>query len=275
MGFFDRLSTGWKLSMNSFKVLKENKKLIIFPILSGISLLLIMSSFIVAILAAAGWDTDNIKEQSRITDYLYLFGFYVVNYFVIVFFNMALIYCTKLYFSGEEVTIKKGIQFSLSRIGTIFSWAIFAGTIGTILKIIQENVGSLGKIITGIIGIVWSIATFFVVPIIAFENAGPIEALNRSRKLMAEKWGESIGASFSFGIIHLIAFVLVALPLFGIGMLINPLVGIALGVMGIFLIYSVLSAAQTIFISAVYLNINDEPTKYFDKQMIDNLFVQK
>src|SRR5436305_1838692 len=134
MSFTDRISNGWKLTMNSFKVLKENKKLIIFPILSGASLLLIMGSFVLTVLASAGWQLDNVSEPNATTNYIFIFLYYLVNYFVVVFFNMALIHCTRLYFQGEEPTIKKGIQFSLSRIGTIFSWALFAATVGTILK---------------------------------------------------------------------------------------------------------------------------------------------
>ncbi len=90
-----------------------------------------------------------------------MFAYYIVNYFIVVFFNMALIHCTSLYFKGEEPSIRKGIGFSVSRIGVIFSWAVLAGSVGALLKIIQKNVGSRGKIITGLIGVVWSVATFF------------------------------------------------------------------------------------------------------------------
>src|SRR6185295_7317573 len=134
MNFFDRLSNGWKISMNSFKILKANKQLIIFPVLSGISLLLLIGSFFTAIYAASGWNFDNLNGISPVINYLVMFLFYVVNYFIVVFFNMALIHCTHLYFKGEEVSINKGLQFSMSRIGVIFSWAIFAATVGTILK---------------------------------------------------------------------------------------------------------------------------------------------
>jgi hypothetical protein len=56
----------------------------------------------------------------------------------------------------------------------------------------------LGKIITGLVGIVWSVAIFFVTPVIACENLGPNAAFKKSAMLMKEKWGESIGAGFSF-----------------------------------------------------------------------------
>jgi len=275
MSFFDRLSNGWTLAINSLKVLKENKQLIIFPVLSGISLVLIMGSFVLVFLGVNGWSDENIEDPGTIGNYLYLFLFYLVNYFIVVFFNMGLIHCTRLYFRGEEVSINAGLRFSLSRIGTIFSWAVFAATVGTILRIIQEESGLIGKIITGIIGIVWNIATFFVVPVIAYEGLGPIAAFKRSSQLMKQKWGESLGATFSFGLIQFLAMIVLIIPLFFIGNMIHPIGGIALAIMGVFIIATIFSAAQTIFVSAVYHNINDEPVKHFNQQMIDGLFQKK
>ena len=275
MSFFDRLSNGWTLAINSLKVLKENKQLIIFPVLSGISLVLIMGSFVLVFLGVNGWSDENIEDPGTIGNYLYLFLFYLVNYFIVVFFNMGLIHCTRLYFRGEEVSINAGLRFSLSRIGTIFSWAVFAATVGTILRIIQEESGLIGKIITGIIGIVWNIATFFVVPVIAYEGLGPIAAFKRSSQLMKQKWGESLGATFSFGLIQFLAMIVLIIPLFFIGNMIHPIGGIALAIMGVFIIATIFSAAQTIFVSAVYHNITDEPVKHFNQQMIDGLFQKK
>ncbi len=275
MNVFEKFSNGWKISMNSFAVLKENKQLIVFPILSAISMILIFGSFITAVFAAAGWDANNIEEKSKAVNYLVLFLFYLVNYFVVVFFNMALIHCTHLYFNGEKPTVADGLRFSASRIGAIFSWAVIAAVVGTILKIIQENVGSLGKIITGIIGIVWNIAAFFVVPVIAYEKLGPIDALKRSTQLMKEKWGESLGATFSFGLIQFVSVLMVGGVLFLLGSIIHALVGVALAVLGIMMVIAIMSAAQTVFVSAVYHNVNGEPVKHFNQALADNLFVSK
>lgn len=276
MSFFDRLSAGWNIAMSSFKVLKAKKELIIFPILSGIAIMLVMASFAVAVFSREGWDPENNIEQFNTTlYYLLLFGFYLVNYFVVVFFNTALVHCTRLYFQGEEVTVRAGLQFALSRIGVIFSWAFFSATIGLLLKVIQENVGVVGKIITGLVGVVWSIATFFVVPIIAYENVGPLEAVKRSSRIMKEKWGESLGANFSFGLIQLVAMIVVGLPLFLLGYMIHPIAGIALAVIGLFIVFSIISAAEMIFVSAVYHNINGDITKHFDQQQIEDLFSKK
>jgi len=275
MSFFDRLSAGWRITMNSFTILKKNKQLIIFPILSGISLLLLMGIFILGILAVAGWDVDYINTDNDIVNYALMFLFYFINYFVVVFFNMALIHCSKLYFNGEEVSVSIGLKFSASRIGVIMSWALFAATVGTILKIIQENSGWLGKVITGLIGIVWGITTFFVVPVIAYENLGPLAAFKRSALLMKEKWGESLAATFSLGLIQTLVFLLAMVPIFLIAGYVNIYIGIALGIVVGFLIFAVFSAAQTIFISSVYHNITGKIDDHFDQKLIDSLFVKK
>ena len=271
-----RLSAGWKLAMSSFGVIKEKKELIIFPMLSGISIVLVMGSFFVALFSAGVFESEP-DEGTMYTplSYLLVFAFYIINYFIIVFFNMALVHCARLYFLGEEVTVRAGIQFSLSRIGVIFSWAVFAATIGLLLRVIQENLGWIGKILIGLVGVVWSVATFFVVPVIAYENAGPIDAVKRSSSLMKEKWGESLGANFSFGLIQFISMFVVAAVLFALGYLIHPLVGIGLAAVGCFIVFSIISAAEMIFVSAVYHNINGDLSKHFDAQLVDDLFATK
>lgn len=273
MNFFTRLSNGWKLAKTSFEVLKAHNQLIAFPVLSGIAMVLVIASFVAALMGWGWYDKLNETGYNQAAVYGIIFLFYVVNYFIVVFFNMALVHCTHLYFQGEtNITVKKGLQFSASRIGSIFAWALFAGTIGALLKIIQENAGAVGKIITGLIGIVWNVATFFVVPIIAYENLGPIDAFKRSAQMMKEKWGESIGANFSFGLIQFVL-VLAALAIgFAVGALVHPIAGIAAGSILVFLVVTVISAAQTIFVSAVYHNINGSLNDHFDQQLIDGLF---
>lgn len=277
MSFFNRLTNGWTIAQNSFKVLKANRQLMLFPILSGVSLTLIMASFLLSALGIAGWDFNNldISHDNKALQYGIIFLYYIINYFVVVFFNMALIHCTTLYFRGEEVTVAKGIAFSRSRIGTIFAWAMFAGSVGAILKIIQENVGTLGKILTGLVGIVWAVATFFVVPVIAYENLGPIEALKRSTQLMKEKWGERLGAGFSFGLVQLVGFIGVAIVAALVAVGIHPMAGIAIGVLGLLLLATVVSAARTIFVSQVYHSVTGDPVEQYNEQFISQLFIPK
>jgi hypothetical protein len=96
MSFFNRLSKGWELAKSSLIVLKENKQLLIFPILSSVSLLLILASFgATAVFGLKIFDDNNGVELSRGIIYLGVFVYYLINYFAVVFFNVALMHCAK------------------------------------------------------------------------------------------------------------------------------------------------------------------------------------
>lgn len=276
MSIFNKFSKGWQLAKTSLQVLHQNKQLVLLPIFSSSALLLILISFtLTAVYGLNIFDSSSKSEVSSLLIYAGIFVYYLINYFIVVFFNVALMHCTSLYFNGQKPTVQDGIQFSLLKIGSIFKWAVFAATVGTILKAIQEETGIIGKIITGAIGIVWSIATFFVVPIIAYENIGPIEAFKKSSIMMKQKWGETAGATFSFGLIQLLGIVVIAIPLFFLGYAIHIALGIALGLLAAFIIIAIISAAQTVFVSAVYYNIQGNPVQNFNDKMIDQLFETK
>jgi hypothetical protein len=275
MNIFTRISNGWSIAKNSFKVLKANKQLIVFPILSVFSLILVSASFLTSALAKSGWYVNNMCKYDEITEYSLLLLFYFTNYFVVVFFNVALMHCTGMYFKGEKVNLHDGLNYSISRVWAIFSWALFAVTVGTLLRLMQENMGRMGRMIIGIVGIVWSIATFFVVPVIAYEKDGALHAFKRSAQLMKEKWGENIGASFSFELIQFIGIIIILVIAAVIYVMVYPVAGISVAALGISIILAVMSAAKSIFISAVYHNLTGDPVEQYYQTMIDNLFVKQ
>ena len=272
MSLITRLSNGWYISMCCFKVLKENRDLVLFPILSGASMIVLTGSFVIAAVFATNIFSNLFDYDNRGFAYLLAFAFYLINYFIFIFFNVALMHCVRQYFRGEEVVLRDGLSFSVSRLGVILSWSILAATVGTILKIVQEETGIVGKIITGILGVIWNIATFFVVPVLAYENAGPIDAFKRSAQIMKEKWGESLGGNFSFGLVQLVGIILIAIPLFLLGSLINVVVGAALAVFASMLIIAIINAAQAIFISAVYHRVAGEEVPTVTNEQVDGLF---
>jgi hypothetical protein len=275
MGFFDRLSNGWKLSMSSFSVIKKNKQLLIFPVLSGAALLVLLGSFIGILYSMNGNNFDRVVDERSTTEYIGLFVFYLINYFIVIFFNMALIHCARIYFEGGKPTITDGLRFSLSRIGDILVWSTVAATVGLLLRMLEENGGKIGKIIASFIGIAWSITTFFVVPVLAYENLKPMQAYRRSVQIMREKWGESLGSGFSFSIIQVLGILIVGVPLFFIGSLISPIMAIVLAAIGVLCVIAVVSAAQTIFISAVYHHIDNKQLEDFNGDTLDSVFYQK
>ncbi|MCO6493949.1 MAG: hypothetical protein J5I98_36355 [Phaeodactylibacter sp.] len=278
MSFFDRLSNGWKLGLASFGVIRENPSLMLFPVLSGASLLFICLTFFGGIAALFGFNPDaffsRFETGGEWLAYAALFLFYLVNFTVIVFFNVGLVHCTRLIMDGREAKVGDGIAYSISRLNAIVSWAILAATVGVILKTLEDRLGAIGQIIVGIVGIVWSIATFFVVPVIAYEDVTPIEAVKRSGRIVKEKWGEAIGANFSFGLFYflgIIAIAAISVLLF----FVHPIVAIVAGVLSFLFLATAVSAAKTVFLAAVYRHVNDEPVEFYDSEVLDNVFVPK
>jgi hypothetical protein len=63
------------------------------------------------------------------------------------------------------------------RLVPILLWAVVAATVGMALDAIHERVGFVGRIIATITGAAWSLATFFVVPVLVLEMTGFDETL--------------------------------------------------------------------------------------------------
>ncbi len=264
------------MGMASLSLIQKNKQLVLFPIISGIALIAVLASFFGFFYISWGLDYEQAMEQSTVADYALTFLFYLISYFVIVFFNVGLVHCTRVYLQGGTPDFRTGVDYSLKRIPVILGWALLSATIGLLLRAIDEYGGVVGNILSMIIGVVWSIMTFFVVPILAYENVDPFTALKQSGKIMKEKWGESIGASFSFGIFTFIGILCIALP---VGLLlgsIHPIAGIVVGVLLVFLIQSVVSAAEMVFVAAVYHElVEDQPVAEFEHLALDDLFEVK
>lgn len=279
MSFFDRMSNGWQLGMTSLKTIWENKSLLVFPVMSGLALVFICLSFFGGSLAVFGWDIEaffnSLAETNEVLLYLLLFGFYLINYFIIVFFNVGLVHCARLIFEGKKPTVKDGLDYSGSRIVSIGLWALLAATVGVVLKFLEDRLGWLGQIVIGLVGIAWSIATFFVVPVLAYEDLGPIDALKRSGQMMKEKWGESIGANFSFAVFYILGYFVIIIATIAL-FFIHPILAIGSAVLAALLLHTVVSASKTVFIAATYNHMTDQPAGRFDEDdRLDSLFMVK
>jgi hypothetical protein len=138
------------------------------------------------------------------------FAFYFVNYFVIVFFNTALASCALIRFRGGDPTLGDGLRAATARLPQILAWSLLAATVGMILRMLEERVGFLGKLVIGLIGVAWSIMTYLIVPILAAERLGPLAAVRRSVTLLRQTWGEALTGQISLGILNF----LLVLPAF-------------------------------------------------------------
>ena len=277
MRFFKRMSNGWKLGLESFKIIAENSNLLLFPLASTGVMFLISVGFFGSLGLLFGFGPEFFEGflQNEFLGYFLLFGFYLVANFIIIFFNVGLVYNIRRIFRGEEVRFTEAMRYSRSRSGNILSWSILAATVGIVLKMMEDKLGALGRFISNLMGAAWSILSFFVLPVLTYEEVSAVEALKRSGSIMKRKWGEAIGAQFGFGIFVLLGYFLFVLPLGITLMFVHPLFGIATGLMAAFTVHIIVSAAKNIFIAAVYQHLHEEPFGPFDEDKLDDAFGQK
>ena len=204
---FARFSRSWALVKASAGVLSQDKQLLLFPLISAGAMFVVFLSFAVPILGLGvfGKLSDANEQTMDIAVYAVAFLFYFAHYFVIFFFNTALVGAAMIRLDGGSPTIGDGLRIATSRFGALVGYALIAATVGMILRAIEERVGFIGRIIVGLIGIGWTLATYLVVPVLAANNVGPIDAVKESASLLKKTWGENVigqaGMGAAFGLI--------------------------------------------------------------------------
>src|SRR5580658_5368200 len=194
---FDRISRSWALTGACWDVLMEDPALLIFPLLSGLAMVLLMASFALPAwfvyhgLQSAPADGST-THTLRFSSYVATYVFYVIAYSVVMFFNTALIAVALRRLDGESASVTDGLQAALSNLPAILGYALIAATVGTILRAIEQRVGLIGRIVTSLIGAAWTLATAMTLPVLIVEDVGPVEAISRSLDLLRRNWGENV-----------------------------------------------------------------------------------
>jgi hypothetical protein len=260
---FARISYTWQLMGASWQVLKQDKALVLFPLFSGISCLVVIASFTVPLfmvdLTAWKGQVGHWTQAQQIAGWAYLFAFYFVNYFVITFFNVGIVSCAVTRMAGGEPSFAGGMRAAMQRIHLIAGWALLSATVGLILKIIESYSRKVGRIVAGLLGAAWTIMTFLVVPVLVVENKGPFDALKESLVLLKKTWGTQVVGNFSFGAIFALLFIPAVMAIVA-GIYLMATVSAMLGflVLGIAITYIlalalIQSTLHSIFQAAVYM----------------------
>ncbi len=203
---FEGIRRSYELAKASLAVLRSDKELLLFPLVSFIGLIIVTVSFAVPFLVMGGL-TDAGNGTVNLASIVLGFLFYVVNYTVIFFFNTALVGAAMIRLEGGDPTLRDGLRIALSRLPAIIVYALIAATVGMVLRSISQRAGIVGQIVAGVIGFAWNVATFLVVPVLVVEKVGPLEAIKRSGSLLRKTWGEQLVGNFGIGLVFtLLAF---------------------------------------------------------------------
>lgn len=245
-----KIARSWMLTKQSFAVLAGDKRLALFPVMSAAAAILVSLTFAIPLFTSGAAGAIQ-NGQASIAQYLVLFLFYFANYFVVVYFNCALVACANICLSGGHATLGDGLRAANQRLGRILMWAAVAATVGLILRVLEERAEKLGKIVVWLLGTTWTLITYFIVPVLVFEDLDVIESVKRSTQLFKQTWGEEFVAGFSFGLIWLVA-LLPGIALAIAGFMVHPATGIAVMVLYVVLLSVVAAAVKSIFTVALY-----------------------
>ena len=252
---FDRISRSWTLVKASAAVLRSDKELLLFPVISAFATLLVAATFMVPVFGLRLFEGGEIGPLGAVVGFL----FYLCQYFVIFFFNTALVGAAMIRLEGGDPTVSDGLRIARSKIGVILGYAAIAATVGLILKAIEERAGAIGKMVVGLIGVAWTLATFLVVPVLVARDVGPMDAVKESVELLKRTWGENVagnvGIGLAFGLLTVLVVLAVVALVVGAAFVGGAKLAILVGIVGALAIafVAVLQAALSgIYSAALY-----------------------
>lgn len=200
MGKFAR---SWALMKASANILRQDKELMLFPLLAGFASLLVIATFAWPVWTLFAHHQADFEGQRQHVSPLFMlvsFLFYFVQYGVVIFFNVALASAALIRLDGGNPTLGDGIRTAMGKLPNIIGYALIAATVGMILRVLQERLGFVGRIVAGFLGFGWTVATFLVVPVLAAQDVGPVDAVKRSTSLLKQTWGENLIGNAGIGV---------------------------------------------------------------------------
>ena len=275
---FEKFSRSWELVKASAAVLRSDRELMLFPVISTIATLVVLATFALPTFAWRVFDGG-----FGATAMAWVFLFYFCQYSVIIFFNCALVGAAMIRLEGGDPTLRDGFNVAWSRLVPILGYAAIAATVGVLLQSLKNRDNNfLVRLVGGGLGAIWTLATFMVVPVLVSQDIGPVDALKQSVTLLKRTWGENaigtVGLGVAFG---LIMFVVIAV---GIGLTVAVAqlsVGLAIAVAllfvtGVLLLGVYQAALSGIYSAALYRYATEgEATAGFQAAQLERAFAAK
>jgi Family of unknown function (DUF6159)/Protein of unknown function (DUF2510) len=252
--------TGKQLLRASFALFRQNRRMFWLPVLSGVisaaAFLLISGLIAVPLIRSYGWSGWGA---------LYFVPGGMAANFIAVFFNVALAFAANEQIEGRSIDIPSALRMAWQRRRVVFSWALVTTTVGMVLRAIENRLGIFGRLAAILGGVTWAVANFMVIPVLAFEDLGPIAALKQSSRLIKQRFGTIARGALRFGFI-LVGWELVALAVMiaGIATAVAGAVALgvvigAVGVVALFVVSMYLSAAGMFMRTILYRYATGKP----------------
>lgn len=250
-----RFANTWRLTKNSWSLLKQDRELLWLPVLSMLTILAIAIAAAVVGFVTGSFDTgggaDSVQGSAVVLGLVFAF----VATATVVYFEGALVAGAHERMTGGDPTVRSAMGKAASRLPSLLGWALITLTVGLVLRFLRERLGWLGQMLTFLAEAAWGVATYLVVPAIIIDDYRSFASVKHSMSLVRRTWGENLIAQAGFGLLGFV----IALPIIVVAVLIASLVpgiglyvGIAVGLFGVLAVSVVVSALSLYFKTALY-----------------------
>jgi hypothetical protein len=256
----NRISNAWRIAQASWQVLLKDRALAAVPVVAGIAALLVF-----AVVAMPGFlllnGTDAV-ETGNVALWLVALVAATGASWMMAIGQATIIAGAAERMDGGNPTVGSAFEVAKGRAGRLLEWAFLSTIVATVLDMIEERLGILGRIVSWIGAVAFAVMSFLALPIIVFEDVGAIEAFKRSSRLLRGTWGEQLTFTFGIGLLGFVA-TLPALLVFmlfaatGVAALI--VLGLVAALAWVLVVSAVTSALSAIYKAALYRWANDLP----------------
>lgn len=273
------LSTTFSVMGSSWAILKKDKEIIFFSMLSGLYLSVLFIGWGALMIHAFPEGLERMKADPFSygwEPYAYAFLLYLGIQLISSFFNGAIVASAARRLSGGDPTVSSGFSDAFKHLPSIFIWAFISAFFVMLLDLVRSKKG-LGRWISGAMRMAASVATFFVLPFIMIEGQMPIRAIASSVALIKKTWGEQVIGNLSFSLlfflINIPGLVSVFYGLFQWEQVFLRWAGIGAGSLYLVISVSACNSLSEIFRTVLYFYIRDGKTpEGFEASVIQSAF---
>ena len=230
---FENVTAGWKLASAIRKIALHDRKLLIYPIVSGLVMLLETVAILLPLFLFNAFNS--------VLFIVVLFAYYIVIYFTSVYVVMAMLLAFRGYESGKRISVVGALSLTAQYSVVILEWAIFEAIVTMVIRDIEQRLGGLGGMLFGIAAsMAVGTASMFAIPVIIDKKYGPIKTLRTSAGFILQNFGKTFGG-IMFVDLYSLLFVLAGVVLIAsavLGTSLSLILAAGLGIAGVlFLAY--------------------------------------
>lgn len=192
----ENMLEGAELVGDAVGLLLERPSLLLYPVVGA------LVSLVVGLFGVAGlffvWTTVGLSSIPvfALSVLAVLFVTYLLIAYVNTFFTAVLVHEVYDYHHGIDLSIVAGTRAAASNWWPLFLWAVINWTIGRLFRRSRNNNNRRrgSRLMGEAMSTGWTAATFFVIPVILFEDARGRDMLQKSAGHFKESWGQILGA---------------------------------------------------------------------------------